>query len=153
MVVLFLLVLSQSPSCGLSLDDCARIRSVQDVRSSPDGKSMVLQIGTVDTVADGHTSDPWSVDLDSGALRRLTNHPATDYSARFSSDGRTLGFLTTRRGPAEAFGLPLEGGGARPGIEAKLAIFPEESHDFSNRAGAYPDRIRLIMDWFDAHRR
>jgi dipeptidyl aminopeptidase/acylaminoacyl peptidase len=39
------------------------------------------------------------------------------------------------------------------GAESKLAIVSEESHEFDNAAGAYPGRLRLIMDWFDAHRR
>jgi dipeptidyl aminopeptidase/acylaminoacyl peptidase len=39
------------------------------------------------------------------------------------------------------------------GAESKLAIFPEESHELDKAASAYPERLRPIMDRFDAHRR
>jgi hypothetical protein len=37
------------------------------------------------------------------------------------------------------------------GIE--IGDLSRESHDFDDAASAYPERLRLIMDWFDAHRR
>jgi dipeptidyl aminopeptidase/acylaminoacyl peptidase len=39
------------------------------------------------------------------------------------------------------------------GVQSTLAIFPEESHEFDHAASAYPERLCLIMDWFDGHRR
>jgi len=38
-------------------------------------------------------------------------------------------------------------------VESKLAIFPEDAHGFDHAASAYPERLRLVMDWFDQHRR
>jgi len=32
-------------------------------------------------------------------------------------------------------------------------MYPALRHDLSTAASAYPERLRLIMDWFDAHRR
>jgi Tol biopolymer transport system component len=72
-----------------------------------------LRIGTVDSTSDRYTSDLWLLDLDSGALRRLTHHPESESAARFSPDGRTLGFLAARGPHAQVFGLPLEGGESR----------------------------------------
>jgi dipeptidyl aminopeptidase/acylaminoacyl peptidase len=39
------------------------------------------------------------------------------------------------------------------GVETKLALFPGENHDFDARASHYPERLRLVIDWFDAHRK
>jgi acylaminoacyl-peptidase len=38
------------------------------------------------------------------------------------------------------------------GIESKLVIFPEENHNFDARASSYPERSRMVLDWFDQHR-
>lgn len=39
------------------------------------------------------------------------------------------------------------------GVETKLALFPHENHNFDHTASHYPERLRLVIDWFDAHRR
>ncbi|MGH7536584.1 MAG: TolB family protein, partial [Gemmatimonadales bacterium] len=116
----------EAPTRALELADFARMRSLQDIVAAPDGKSAVLRIGTVDTLTDRYTSDLWSLDLDSGALRRLTSHPGTEYGPRFSPDGRTLGFLAARGERTQVFGLSLDGGDARP-----LFDFAGEVQEFS----------------------
>jgi dipeptidyl aminopeptidase/acylaminoacyl peptidase len=37
------------------------------------------------------------------------------------------------------------------GVDAKLVIFPDENHNFDARASSYPERSRLVLDWFDQH--
>jgi acylaminoacyl-peptidase len=37
------------------------------------------------------------------------------------------------------------------GVDSKLAIFKGENHDFDHAASSYPERLRIVMDWFDAH--
>jgi dipeptidyl aminopeptidase/acylaminoacyl peptidase/imidazolonepropionase-like amidohydrolase len=39
------------------------------------------------------------------------------------------------------------------GVEAKLVIFPDENHNFDARASSYPERSRMVLDWFDQHRK
>ena len=39
------------------------------------------------------------------------------------------------------------------GVETKLALFPDENHDFSNKPSHNAEYMRLILDWFDTHRR
>jgi acylaminoacyl-peptidase len=38
------------------------------------------------------------------------------------------------------------------GVDSKLVIFPGENHNFDARASSYPERSRMILDWFDQHR-
>lgn len=38
------------------------------------------------------------------------------------------------------------------GVESKLVIFPDETHNFDARASSYPERSRLVLEWFDQHR-
>jgi dipeptidyl aminopeptidase/acylaminoacyl peptidase len=123
----------QQGSRALTLDDFRRIRSLQEIRAAPDGKSVLLRIGTVDSAADRSTSDLWLLDLDSGALRQLTHHPERESGARFSPDGQTLAFIADRGPHARVFALPLSGGEARPlfHFEADIAEFtwcPDGKH-------------------------
>ena len=37
------------------------------------------------------------------------------------------------------------------GVESKLVIFPDENHNFDARASSYPERSRLVLEWFDQH--
>ncbi len=39
------------------------------------------------------------------------------------------------------------------GIPTRLVIFPGENHNFDAQASSYPLRSRLVLEWFDAHRR
>jgi len=121
---------------ALTLDDFRRIRSLQEIRAAPDGKSALLRIGTVDSAADRYTSDLWLLDVDSGTLRQLTHHPQTEYGARFAPNGRTLGFIATRGRHAQVFGLPLQGGESRP-----LFSFDEDIDEFA----WFPDGKKILF--------
>jgi hypothetical protein len=35
-------------------------------------------------------------------------------------------------------------------VESKLVIFPE-NHNFDARASSYPERSRMVLEWFDQH--
>ena len=37
------------------------------------------------------------------------------------------------------------------GVDSKLVIFPDENHNFDARASSYPERSRLVLEWFDQH--
>jgi acylaminoacyl-peptidase len=39
------------------------------------------------------------------------------------------------------------------GIDTQLVIFPGENHNFDAKASSYGLRTRMILDWFDLHRR
>ena len=139
--IIALRCLAQEPgghqgSRALSLDDFRRIRSLQEIRAAPDGKSALLRIGTVDSAADRYTSDLWLLDLGSGGMRQLTHHPGSEYAARFSPDGRTLGFIADRGPHAQVFGLPLDGGESRP-----LFHFDEDIAEFA----WFPDGKRILF--------
>ncbi|PDW03622.1 peptidase S41 [Candidatus Viridilinea mediisalina] len=64
-------------------------------------------------VAFVHAGDLWLVDAAGGVAERLTAHPASHYSPRFSPDGRQLAFTSNRSGSGDVYLLPLHGGTAR----------------------------------------
>ena len=120
----------------VALDDLSRLRLLADLQSSPDGRSAVLRIDTVDQERDAYTSDLHLLDLESGALRPLTTHPALESRPRFSPDGRELAFLARRGAHTGLYMLPLDGGDART-----LASLPDDVEDFA----WFPDGRRLVL--------
>jgi len=81
----------------LSLDDLAKLRSVNDPQVSPDGKWVAYSVGTVDAEKDHRDTDIWMVSWDGTQQVQLTATPDTSESMpRWSPDNRFLAFLTSR---------------------------------------------------------
>lgn len=38
------------------------------------------------------------------------------------------------------------------GVDSRLVIFPDENHNFDARASSYPQRSKLVLEWFDQYR-
>src|SRR3954470_12493401 len=73
-----------------------RERLIDGVAVSPDGGRVAY---SERTVADGpDRPSMWIVPFGAGRARRLTHGAWTDSRPRFSPDGRTLAFLSTREG-------------------------------------------------------
>ncbi|HTY58098.1 MAG TPA: S9 family peptidase [Bacteroidota bacterium] len=95
---------------AFTLSDLYRIRSVEDPQISPDGKRIAF------VVREDHLSEGTSgaaiylMDAGGGNQRRLTPGTASDTHPRWSPDGSSLLFLSTRAGGAQAWVLPLNGG-------------------------------------------
>ena len=127
---------AEAASRPISLDDLARVRQLSDIQASPDGKKAVLRVAFVDMEKDRYTSDLHLLDLASGALARLTNHPAVESHPRFSPDGRRLAFIAERDARAQVFALSLLGGEPVP-----LFTFGEEIEEFE----WFPDGQRVVF--------
>ncbi len=91
----------------LSLGTVAQAESVQlarDTALSPDGA----------TLAFAWRGDLWTVPVEGGRARRLTQHSAEESQPVFSPDGKRLAFISTRdAGTRQVFVMPARGGDAR----------------------------------------
>ncbi len=70
---------------------------------SPDGSKVLF----------AWKGDIWSASADGGHSTRLTTHPAVDYAPRFTPDGKSICFGSSRAGGYQIFIMPAEGGAAR----------------------------------------
>ena len=114
-------------------EDYNRVRGLQDIQVSPDGKRVLLQIGVIDTVKDEFTSDLWMLDPVTGILRQLTSGEGSEYHARFSPDGRSVAFIASRGDQAQVQVMTVEGGEAATlfafdGDVDEFAWFPDGTH-------------------------
>jgi dipeptidyl aminopeptidase/acylaminoacyl peptidase len=82
-------------------EDLYSLRIPTDPRISPDGRWVVVSVGTVAPTYDGYRHALWLVSTADGAdappPRQLTLGVRRDGHPRFSPDGRTLAFLSDRR--------------------------------------------------------
>ncbi len=67
-------------------------------------------------------TDLWLVSTTGGDLRRLTTHPDADSNPRWSPDGRTLWFLSSRSGSSQVWKIAVDGGEARQVTEEPLDV-------------------------------
>lgn len=104
---------------------------VSDPAISPDGASVAYTVATYDTDADEQVSHIWLAPWDGSAPRQLTSRKGESESgAKFSPDGKQLGFISSRadedeKGESKLWLMPMNGGEAKPleGIEGSVGDF------------------------------
>src|SRR5438093_11079575 len=98
---------------AMTVDDYLALKSVGDPQLSPDGKWVAYTV-TENSLKDNRgIARIWLADVSSGQVRQLTAGPGSDRQPRWSPDGRTLAFVSTRESGAQLWVLPIAGGEAR----------------------------------------
>ncbi len=94
--------------------DIHQLKSVSDPRLSPDGTLVTYVVTTTDITGNRKNADLWLIPAAGGDARQLTHHQASDTAPRWSPDGQTLAFLSSRHGgKPQVHLLPLDGGEAK----------------------------------------
>jgi dipeptidyl aminopeptidase/acylaminoacyl peptidase len=94
--------------------DLVRLKRLSDPQVSPDGRYVAFVLSETDMEANKRPTDLWLIDLQQKepTPRRLTQNAANDTSPRWSPDGKSLFFLSTRSGSSQVWRLQLAGGEA-----------------------------------------
>lgn len=92
-------------------------------RWSPDGKQLVFNATLRDAMA--NRADVYLLDIDRGALRNMTGHPADDFDARWSPDGQRVVFARLRDGGSALMQIDLQSGETR-------TLTQHRSHDMEH---------------------
>jgi TolB protein len=103
---------------------------------SPDGKRLALTLG-----GSGGNPDIYILDLTTQNLSRITDDPAIDTEAVWSSDGQSLYFTSDRAGGPQIYRV-----GVRPGDKPKRITF---SGSYNARPRISPDGTQLAMVTLD----
>jgi len=91
-----------------------KVRRVSDPQISPDGKWIAYVRGDVDLGANKIQKHLWICSVEGGEARRLTRGDGSDTRPRWSPDGKSLAFISTRGGNSQVWILSLDGGDPRP---------------------------------------
>jgi dipeptidyl aminopeptidase/acylaminoacyl peptidase len=122
--------------------DLNSLARVSEPQVSPDGRAVVYTQRDADLEANRGRTDLWLVELREGAKpRRLTQYAANDTHPRWSVDGTSIYFLSTRAGASQIWRLPLAGGEAM-----QITDYPLDVTTFEFSPGG--ERIALAMDVF-----
>jgi len=165
MRVACLLLLIASPLVAqkraITFEDFIALRSVSDPQLSPDGKWVAYSVATPSLQDNRNVSRVWIVEVATGKARALTGGPGSDRQPRWSPDGKTLAFISTREGGAQVWLLPIAGGDARkvsaladgvsdpvwlPDGSALLVVSDIKwpaNQEIDQRNGAYPTDARI----------
>ncbi len=129
----------------MTLDDLLILVRVSDPQLSPDGKRVAFVRTETDPKTLKRNAQIWLVPADASAPPRpLTRNEASDTAPRFSPDGKTLAFVSTRSGSAQVWVLDLSGGEARRvtdlpgGVDAPL-VFSPDGKRLAFVADVFPD--------------
>ncbi len=105
-----------------SIHDMLAMERISDPRVSPDGTQVAFVVRATDLEANRGRLDLYLAATDGSWVRRLTGHEAADSQPRWSADGRSLYFVSSRSGQAQVWRLSLEGGEAQPVTRLPLDV-------------------------------
>ncbi|HLA73355.1 MAG TPA: S9 family peptidase [Steroidobacteraceae bacterium] len=134
---------AEAPAAALTATDLNQLARVSDPQVSPNGKYAVYTQRETDLEANRGRTDLWLVDLTAkdAKPRRLTQHSANDTHPRWSVDGTSIYFLSSRAGSMQIWRLPMSGGEA-----VQITDYPLDVGSFKMSSGG--GRIALGMDVF-----
>jgi dipeptidyl aminopeptidase/acylaminoacyl peptidase len=106
---------------AFQIADLYTLKHVGDIQISPDSKRVLFVVSTQDLAKSERNSDIWLMNLDGSGLRRLTFSPGSDFGPRWSPDGGTIAFLSSREKGVQIWLMPADGGEARRVSELALS--------------------------------
>jgi len=123
---------AQAPA-GLTPELALAVPVPSDPRVSPDGRLVAFTLTTVESPSFAERRRVWLLDIDRGESWQATGGDGEEWAPRWSPDGGTLAFISTRGGRPEVWALPTRGGEPRRLSAAGLALL-----DFEYVGGGRP---------------
>ncbi len=139
MLALATVARAQPPRRAVTVEDVYRERDVSDPQISPDGQWVAYTVSMLDSAKDESVSDVWMTSWDGQRSIQLTHGTASQHAPRFSPDGKSLAFLSSREDPhgaAQVWILDRAGGEA-----GRVTNFPGGVDDYAWS----PDGTRLAI--------
>jgi dipeptidyl aminopeptidase/acylaminoacyl peptidase len=127
---------------AITFDDLIAMHRVAEAELSPDGKWMAYTVATPDLEANRNVTNLWMAPVAGGEAIQLTR-TGKDSSPKWSPDGKTIAFLSTRSGDSQVYLLSMEGGEAHPltklSTGADLVKWSPDGKTILFTSSVYPD--------------
>ena len=120
-LLVFLLAPAAAAQAGLTPEQAIARRQLSDVRISPDGERICFVVSEPPKGA-ARPRHIWMLSVRSREVRRFTNSSKSEYSPRWSPDGKTLAFISDREESPQIYLMPGDGGEAVRLTEGKNAV-------------------------------
>jgi dipeptidyl aminopeptidase/acylaminoacyl peptidase len=158
-----------APQHAMTFNDLIAVKAVSDPEISPDGKQVAYVVSTPSLQENRNVSHVWLADLASGENRQITHGTGSDFAPRFSPDGGSVAFISTREDGAHVWVLPLGGGEGRkvtslPDGAGDLYWLPDgkgfvvmsdikwpDTLEIDRRNGDYPTHARIWTNFLWRH--
>ena len=108
-----ILTQEEQPRRPMTFEDMYALGRVSDPRVSPDGKTILYVITYYSLATNKSNSDIWAVSLKSDTTWQLTNSVRGDYNPRWSPDGSSIAFISSREGTPQAWLMNPDGSSQR----------------------------------------
>lgn len=110
---------------AITFDDLINLKVVGDPQAAPGGRWVAYTVSAISLQDNRGTTRIWLADVTTGETRALTAGPGSDRSPRWSPDGKTLAFISSRSGGAQIWTLSLAGGEAQ-----RASTLPDGVNEF-----------------------
>ena len=97
----------------ITFDDLMKVQRISDPQVSPDGRWVAYVQGAVDFEANKMVKHLWLIRAEGGDPKQLTTGEGSDSRPRWSPDGESIAFISTRGGKSQIWIIPVHGGEAR----------------------------------------
>ena len=113
LIVLCMLLLGTAADAQkrpFTLRDMYHLKYIDNPHFSPDGSKIVFSLREDFLEKGKSNSEIYVINRDGTGLRQMTDNPASDASAAWSPDGKSILFVSDRTGSPQAWLLPGDGG-------------------------------------------
>jgi dipeptidyl aminopeptidase/acylaminoacyl peptidase len=130
------------------IEDLFRFKRVSDPQISPDGKTVVYVVGTMDLAKNRSSSSLWLAPADGKENpRRLTHTDKKDRHPRWSPNGKHILFESSRSGESQLWVIAVGGGEARQltsiATEAQTGLWSRDGKQIAFVSSVYPEYSEL----------
>lgn len=106
----------------MAFEDVMAIKNVSDAQVSPDGKWVAYVVTSADMKENASDADVWLVSTSGGEPIRLTTSKKNDTQPRWSSDGKSIAFISAREEKPQIFMISPFGGEAEKLTDSKSGV-------------------------------
>jgi dipeptidyl aminopeptidase/acylaminoacyl peptidase len=111
--LLLLAIPSHAAKRAFTIEDFYRVRDIEDLNLSPDGKTVLFTLRTDDLPRARRVTHIWRMDIDGQNTRQFTYGEKSESSPVFSSDGKWIAFIASREGDDNLYVISASSGEAR----------------------------------------